>query len=37
MQTILGASGTIGNELAKSLKNYTNQISIVSRKPKKSK
>jgi putative NADH-flavin reductase len=35
MQTILGASGTIGTELAKSLKNYTNQIRIVSRKPKK--
>ncbi len=35
MQTILGASGTIGTELAKSLKNYTSQIRIVSRKPKK--
>jgi nucleoside-diphosphate-sugar epimerase len=35
MQTILGAGGTIGTELAKSLKNYTNQIRIVSRKPKK--
>jgi nucleoside-diphosphate-sugar epimerase len=35
MQTILGASGTIGTELAKSLKNYTDQIRIVSRKPKK--
>src|SRR5450432_2480063 len=35
MQTVLGASGTIGTELAKSLKNYTDQIRIVSRKPKK--
>ena len=35
MQTILGASGTIGNELAKSLKLYTDKIRIVSRKPKK--
>ena len=35
MQTILGAGGTIGTELAKSLKNYTDQIRIVSRKPKK--
>jgi nucleoside-diphosphate-sugar epimerase len=35
MQTILGASGAIGTELAKSLKNHTDQIRIVSRKPKK--
>jgi nucleoside-diphosphate-sugar epimerase len=35
MQTILGASGTIGTGLAKSLKNHTDQIRIVSRKPKK--
>jgi nucleoside-diphosphate-sugar epimerase len=35
MQTILGASGTIGIELAKSLKLYTDKIRIVSRKPKK--
>lgn len=35
MQTILGASGAIGTELAKALKNYTNDIRLVSRKPKK--
>jgi len=35
MQTILGASGTIGVELAKALKTYTNEIRIVSRNPKK--
>jgi nucleoside-diphosphate-sugar epimerase len=35
MQTILGASGTIGTELAKSLKLYTDKIRIVSRIPKK--
>lgn len=35
MQTILGANGTIGIELAKALKNYTNDIRLVSRNPKK--
>ncbi len=35
MQTILGASGTIGIELAKALKTYTDEIRIVSRNPKK--
>ncbi len=35
MQTILGASGAIGTELAKALKNYTNDIRLVSRNPKK--
>lgn len=35
MQTILGANGTIGSVLAKELKNYTNQIRLVSRNPKK--
>jgi len=35
MQTILGANGTIGSTLAKELKNYTNQIRLVSRNPKK--
>src|SRR5580698_525637 len=35
MQTILGAGGTIGTELAKSLKNYTDQIRVVGRTPKK--
>jgi len=35
MQTILGAGGTIGIELAKSLTNHTNNIRIVSRNPKK--
>lgn len=34
-QTILGANGTIGKVLAKELKNYTNQIRLVSRNPKK--
>jgi len=33
MQVILGGGGAIGNELAKELKNYTNQIRIVSRNP----
>jgi nucleoside-diphosphate-sugar epimerase len=33
MQTILGAGGAIGIELAKELKNYTNDIRLVSRKP----
>ncbi len=35
IQTILGANGTIGTVLAKELKNYTNQIRLVSRNPKK--
>lgn len=35
MQTILGAGGTIGSELAKSLPHYTSQIRLVSRNPKK--
>ena len=33
MQTILGANGTIGKVLARELKNYTNQIRLVSRNP----
>jgi nucleoside-diphosphate-sugar epimerase len=35
MQTILGAGGAIGTELAKALKTYTDKIRVVSRKPKK--
>ena len=35
MQTILGANGTIGHLLAKELKQYTDQIRLVSRNPKK--
>jgi nucleoside-diphosphate-sugar epimerase len=35
MQTILGASGAIGIELAKVLPTYTNNIRLVSRNPKK--
>lgn len=35
MQTILGSSGVIGKELAKSLTQYTNKIRLVSRNPKK--
>jgi uncharacterized protein YbjT (DUF2867 family) len=35
MQTILGAGGVIGDELAKNLTNYTDKIRIVSRNPKK--
>ena len=35
MQTILGAGGAIGTELAKALKNYTSDIRLVSRNPKK--
>lgn len=35
MQIILGAGGIIGNELAKELPNYTNEIKLVSRHPKK--
>ena len=34
MQTILGAGGAIGIELAKVLKQYTNSIRLVSRNPK---
>ena len=34
-QTILGSGGAIGIELAKALKEYTNDIRIVSRNPKK--
>jgi nucleoside-diphosphate-sugar epimerase len=35
MQTILGSSGVIGKELAKSLTRYTDKIRLVSRNPKK--
>jgi len=35
MQTILGSGGAIGNELARSLKAYTNDIRLVSRTPRK--
>jgi len=35
MQTILGAGGAIGIELAKALKSYTKEIRLVSRNPKK--
>jgi len=35
MQTILGAGGVIGDELAKALTEYTDAIRIVSRNPKK--
>lgn len=35
MQTILGAGGSIGRELAKALLSYTNHIRLVSRTPKK--
>ena len=34
-QTILGAGGAIGIELAKELSKYTSQIRLVSRNPKK--
>ncbi len=34
MQTILGAGGAVGVELAKALKEYTNEIRLVSRNPK---
>ncbi len=34
LQTILGSGGVIGTELAKSLKNYTDNIRLVSRHPK---
>lgn len=35
MQTILGAGGAIGRELAKALPEYTNEIRLVSRNPEK--
>jgi nucleoside-diphosphate-sugar epimerase len=35
MQTVLGAGGIIGKELAKSLTKYTDRIRLVSRNPKK--
>jgi nucleoside-diphosphate-sugar epimerase len=35
MQTILGSGGAIGIELARALKQYTNDIRLVSRNPKK--
>jgi uncharacterized protein YbjT (DUF2867 family) len=35
MQTILGAGGIIGKELAKNLPKYTDRIRLVSRNPKK--
>ena len=35
MQTILGAGGPIGIELAKALRNYTREIRLVSRNPEK--
>lgn len=35
MQTILGANGSVGKVLAKELMNYTNEIKLVSRNPKK--
>jgi nucleoside-diphosphate-sugar epimerase len=35
MQTILGAGGSIGVELARELSNYTSHIRLVSRKPQK--
>ena len=34
MQTILGSTGIIGTELAKSLSQYTDKIRLVSRNPK---
>ena len=34
MQTILGSGGAIGTELAKALKDYTDEIRLVSRNPK---
>ncbi len=34
MQTILGAGGTIGSLLASELRNYTDQVRLVSRNPK---
>ncbi|HEX7583349.1 MAG TPA: NAD(P)H-binding protein, partial [Prolixibacteraceae bacterium] len=35
MQTILGSGGAIGIELAKALKEFTSEIRLVSRNPKK--
>ena len=35
MQTILGSGGAIGTELAKALKDFTDEIRLVSRNPKK--
>jgi nucleoside-diphosphate-sugar epimerase len=35
MQTILGSGGAIGSELARALKEYTSEIRLVSRNPKK--
>ena len=35
MQTILGANGTIGKDLARELANFSNRIRLVSRNPKK--
>jgi nucleoside-diphosphate-sugar epimerase len=35
MQTVLGAGGVIGRELAKALKDYTQEIRLVSRNPQK--
>jgi putative NADH-flavin reductase len=35
MQTILGAGGAIGNSLAKELLQYTTELRLVSRNPKK--
>jgi len=35
MQTILGSGGAVGTELARALTNYTKQIRLVSRNPKK--
>lgn len=35
MQTILGAGGVIGVELARLLQSYTNKIRLISRNPKK--
>jgi nucleoside-diphosphate-sugar epimerase len=35
MQTILGANGTIGSDLARELRNYSDRIRLVSRNPRK--
>lgn len=35
MQTILGAGGNIGRLLAKELRNYTKEIRLTNRNPKK--
>lgn len=35
MQTLLGAGGSVGNELAKALKTHTDKIRLVSRNPRK--